>query len=94
MDAQAGADTPGWLHHPATRFEQASTDVSGKKMSHMNQTTRDLLAELQDVRAAYQAFWGAHSSDDIERLGRRPRAVETPVADRLEALEKRSADYS
>jgi len=33
MDAQAGANTPGWLHHPATRFEQASTDVLEKKMT-------------------------------------------------------------
>lgn len=33
MDAQAGANTPGWLHHPATRLEQASTDVLEKKMT-------------------------------------------------------------
>lgn len=33
MNAQAGANTRGWLHRPATRLEQASTDVLEKKMS-------------------------------------------------------------
>jgi hypothetical protein len=48
MDAQAGANTPGWLHHPATRLEQASTDVLEKKMT-------DATPNLEAIRARSEA---------------------------------------
>jgi hypothetical protein len=53
-------------------------------MSDLDDTTLALLAELKAMRAAYLDFWGAHTSEDITRLGREPRAVQTPVADRLQ----------
>lgn len=41
MDAQAGANTPEWLHQPATRLEQASTDVLEKKMTDFGSLIRE-----------------------------------------------------
>jgi len=39
--------------------------------------------EAEDLRAAYLDFWGAHSSNDIQRVGREPRLVATPMLDRI-----------
>jgi hypothetical protein len=49
MDAQAGANTPGWLHHLATQFGQASTDEPEKKMTEYTLDLDAIRARLADV---------------------------------------------
>ncbi|WP_083364854.1 hypothetical protein [Microterricola viridarii] len=40
-------------------------------------------AEGEAVRAAYLSFWGAHSSNDLTALGRKPTMPPTPELDIL-----------
>lgn len=40
-----------------------------------------LAAEANAIREAYLAFWGAHSSSDINRVGVEPQYPETPLLD-------------
>jgi hypothetical protein len=53
MDAQAGANTPGWLHQPATQFGQASTDVLEKKMTR--KFSDEALAWLDNYHGSYDS---------------------------------------
>jgi hypothetical protein len=63
MDAQAGANTPGWLHSLATRLEQASTDVLEKKMTDKNPTPEQVAEAISDVKRI-RGTVGADGSED------------------------------
>lgn len=41
----------------------------------------EVVAEANAVRGAYLSFWGAHSSNDIARVGREPSMPPTPAID-------------
>lgn len=58
-------------------------EAAHAELTRIEQALERAATEAGAIRSAYLDFWGAHSSSDIERVGRRPKMPETPALDAI-----------
>ena len=69
-----------WKDDAFRALEIAEELIDARRLSESEELA-DVVEEASAIRRAYLDFWGAHSFNDIQAVGREPHMPDTPALD-------------